>query len=254
MGRGHAVRAAVLGVAMLGIAGPLLAAGTAAPILASELILKSKTPALEYSWRVPPEAALEPALFRAMRATAEAGLKAGQAQAGQDAAEAKKSGYPVRPYTDSRYWTVAADTARLLALSGMIYAYTGGAHGNTGYDTVIWDKAAGKKIAITELFSDRAKARAIIEPLVCTLLADEQKARRGGEKLGGDFDKCPALTEAALLPYGGAGPVASSLRVIFAPYVAGPYVEGSYELTLPWPEAVKPLVKPEYRADLFGSE
>ena len=37
-----------------------------------------------------------------------------------------------------------------------------------------------------------------------------------------------------------------------APYVAGPYAEGSYIVSLPWPEAVRPLVKPVYRQDLFG--
>ena len=242
-----ALAAAVLALAPVG----LTAAAGAAPILASDLILKNNSANLQYSWRVPPEVGVEPGLFEIMRGKAEAGFAAGLAQANADAAQAKKAGFPVHQYTDLRYWTVAADTMRLLALTGQLYGYTGGAHGNTGYDSVIWDRKTKTAISLPSLFSDRAKARAIIEPLVCKALAAEQKERRGGQKLP-DFDKCPPLSQATLVPYGGMTPVAHSLRVIYAPYVAGPYVEGSYELTIPWPAAIRPLVKPEFREDLFG--
>ena len=227
-------------------------AAGAAPILASDLILKSNTANLQYSWRVPPEVGVEPPLFEVMRGKAQAGFAAGLAQANADATAAKKAGFPVHQYTDLRYWTVTADTTRLLALTGLLYGYTGGAHGNTGYDSVIWDRKTRTAISLPSLFSDRAKARAIIEPLVCKALAAEQKERRGGQKMAPEFEKCPPLSQATLVPYGGMTPVAHSLRVIFAPYVAGPYAEGSYEITIPWPEAVKPLVKPEFREDLFG--
>jgi len=227
-------------------------AASAAPILASDLILKNNTAHLQYSWRVPPEVGVEPKLFELMHAKAEAGLAAGLAQANADAVTAKKAGYPVHQYSDLRYWTVTADTARLLALTGQLYGYTGGAHGNSGWDSVIWDRKAQALVPLPALFSDRVKARAIIEPLVCKALAAEQAERRDGQKMAPEFEKCPSLTQATLVPYGGLTPVAHSLRVIFAPYVAGPYAEGSYELTIPWPESVKPLVKPEYREDLFG--
>jgi len=229
------------------------ASGTsAAPILASDLILKSNSENLQYAWRVPPEVGVEPALFNAMRAKAEAGLLAGRGQADADAAAAKKAGNPAFQYTDLRYWTIAADTQRLLALTGLLYGYTGGAHGNTGHDSVIWDRKTQAIIALPSLFSDRAAARAILEPLVCKALAKEQAARRGGVKSSPEFEKCPPLAQATLVPYGGMTPVAHSLRVIFAPYVAGPYAEGSYELTVAWPDAIKPLVKSEFREDLFG--
>ena len=230
----------------------LPAAAGAAPILARDLILKNNSANLQYSWRVPPEVGIEPRLFAAMRAKAEANLAAGLTTANRDAAAAAKSGYPVRQYTDLSFWTAAADTTRLMAATGLLYGYTGGAHGNTGYDSVIWDKVAARQIGVPDLFTDRAKARAIMEPVVCKALADERARRRQGARLGGDFDKCPPLTQATIVPYSGPSPVANQVRVIFAPYVAGPYVEGSYELTLGWPEAVKPLVKPQYRADLFG--
>lgn len=228
------------------------APAAAAPILASDLILRNNTATLQYLWRVPPEVGIQPQLFAEMRGQAEARLAKAKEAADAGAADAKKNNYPFRQYTDMATWTLAADTGRLLAVVGELYGFTGGAHGNSGFDSVIWDEKLQKRIGLPDLFTDRAKARAIMEPVVCKALAAEQAKRRGGQKLGGDFDKCPALTSATIVPYGGFAPVAYQAKVIFAPYVAGPWAEGAYELKLGWPEALRPLVRPEYRADLFG--
>jgi len=254
MGMRLSLSAVVAAAVALTVSVVAVAAGTAAdaPILARDLILKNNSANLQYGWRVPPEVGIEPALFHMMHAKAEAGLVAGLGQANADAAAAKKAGDPVHQYTDLRYWDVAADTTRLLALIGQVYGYTGGAHGNSGFDTVIWDRKSQAVIGLPSLFSDRVKARAILEPLVCAALAKEQAARRGGVKAAPEFEKCPPLEQASVVPFGGMAPVAHSVRVIYAPYVAGPYVEGSYEITLPWPAAIKPLVKPEFREALFG--
>lgn len=225
---------------------------SAAPILASDLILRNNTATLQYLWRVPPEVGIEPKLFAEMREQAEARLHSAKAAADADAVNAKKMAIPFRQYTDMATWTVAADTPRLLAVVADLYGFTGGAHGNAGFDSVIWDTKLQQRIAMPDLFADRAKARAILEPLVCKALAAEQAKRRNGAKLGNGFDKCPPLTSATVVPYGGFAPVAYQVQVMFAPYVAGPWVEGSYVLKLGWPDALKPLVKPEYRADLFG--
>ncbi|MEY3269487.1 MAG: hypothetical protein RL480_2247 [Pseudomonadota bacterium] len=55
-----------------------------------------------------------------------------------------------------------------------------------------------------------------------------------------------------IVPYAGLATAARQVRVLVGPYVAGPYAEGSYIITLPWPEAVQPFVKPQYRPALFG--
>ena len=41
--------------------------------------------------------------------------------------------------------------------------------------------------------------------------------------------------------------------MLLGPYAAGSYAEGSYLITLPWPEGIETLVKPAYKADLFGT-
>jgi hypothetical protein len=55
-----------------------------------------------------------------------------------------------------------------------------------------------------------------------------------------------------IVPYAGLATTARQVRVLIGPYVAGPYAEGSYIITLPWPKAVQLFVKPQYRPALFG--
>lgn len=219
---------------------------------ASDLMIRQSSPNIEWRWRVAPEAATQPALLASMRATAlKAAVKA-RSDAAADAVSAQKSGFPFRPYETISDWSLAADTPHLLALAGETYSFTGGAHGNTGYAARIWDKTAKRSIPIDALFTDWPRAQAIIEPAFCKALAVEQRRRLGTEPLN-DMNACPKLSEQPMLPWAGIGSRAAQLRVLVAPYVAGSYAEGSYLITLPWPDTVRGLVKPAYRADLFGT-
>ncbi len=235
------------------LAAVLLASpGLAAPrvIPASDLLIRQSSPNLSWRWRAPPEAATQPALLQQLRTAALAEAKAATADAARDAASAKRDGFPFRRYDYITDWSLAADTPRLLALAGQTYAYTGGAHGNTGYAAKIWDKTAKRAIPIDALFSDWPRARKLIEPAFCRALAEEQK-RRIGEATP-PSTPCPKLSEQPIVPWGDLGTGARQFRVLVAPYVAGSYAEGSYLITVMWPDALKSLVKPAYRNDLFG--
>jgi Deacetylase PdaC len=227
------------------LAGPALAAPAVIP--ASDLLINATTPHIDWRWRMAPEAATQPALFAAMRKAALADAAKARSAAAADAAEAAKAGYPFRRYDSISDWSLAADTPRLLALAGESYAYTGGAHGNTSHAPKIWDKTARRSIAFAALFSDWAKARALLEPAYCAALAREQTARGGNP-----MNNCPKLAEQPVVPFAGLGRQAKQFRVLLAPYVAGSHAEGSYLITLPWPDGIRPLVKPVYRDDLFG--
>ncbi len=240
---------------LLALAGGIVALATptlAAPIPASQLIIRQSSPATSWRWRAPPETAEAPALLKAMRGEALKAAARDRAQALRDAAAAAKGGFPFRKYETVTDWSLAADTSRLLALAGEIYAFTGGAHGNTGYAAKLWDKTARRPLTIDQLFTDWPRARKLIEPAFCKALATMQAERRGGKPSGGDFDACPKISESPIVPWGGLGTRALQFRVLVGPYVAGPYSEGSYLVTAPWPEAVRPLTKAAYRADLFG--
>ncbi|PZN94717.1 MAG: hypothetical protein DCF31_08720 [Alphaproteobacteria bacterium] len=226
---------------------PALAAPRVIP--ASDLLIRQTSANLTWRWRAPPETATQPALLRQLRATALKDAAKAGADAGRDAASAKKDGFPFRRYEFVTDWSLAADTPNLLALSGLVYSFTGGAHGNTGYASKIWDKQAKRAISIDALFTDWPRARRLIEPAFCRALAEEQKRRIGN---AGPDSACPKLAEQPIVPWGEFGARAPQLRVLLGPYVAGSYAEGSYLITLPWPQGVKSLVKPAYRNDLFA--
>lgn len=241
----------ILVIAAVLLAGPVLAKGAVA-VPASALVIEQVSPAIDWRWRVAPEVGGQPALLRAMRAEALAEAARARAGAARDAAAAKTAGVPFRQYDSVADWSRAANTARLLALVGEVYSYTGGAHGNSGFAVRIWDKTARQSVPVSALFSDWPRARKLIEPVYCAALAREQAERRVGQPVAAEFDACPKLSEQPIVPFGGLGRRAGQFRVLLGPYVAGPYVEGSYVVTAPWPEAVRSLVKPVYRSDLFG--
>lgn len=231
------------------LATPALAAPRIIP--ASDLIIQQASPNIDWRWRAAPEAATQPALLASMRAGALKAAAKARIDAAADAASAKKAGFPFRRHEIINDWSLAADTPHLLALVGETYAFTGGAHGNTGYEARIWDKTAKRSVSIDALFSNWPRARAIIEPAFCKALREEQ-TRRLGSAPTSDMNACPKLSEQPIVPWGGLGTQAGQLRVLVGPYVAGSYAEGSYLITLPWPDAVRALVKPGFRRDLFG--
>jgi len=243
------------------LAAPALAAPVlAAPALskprvvpASDLLIRQSTPELDWRWRVAPEAATAPLLLASMRSEALKAAATDRAAAASDAITAKKQGFPFRRHDRLSDWTLAADTQRLLALAGESYSFTGGAHGNTGYSARLWDKAAKRSIAFDALFSDWPRARKLLEPAFCKALLAEQ-TRRLGARPTADMNACPRLSEQPIVPFAGLAPLATQFRVLVAPYVAGSYAEGAYLVTMPWPDAVKPFIKPAYRGDFFGPD
>ena len=222
-------------------------------IPASDLLIRQSTPAINWRWRMAPEAATAPALLVAMRAAALNDAAKAKADAVHDAASARKQGFPFRRYESVADWSLAADTPKLLALAGENYSFTGGAHGNSGYAARIWDKAAKRSIGFEALFSDWPRARKLLEPAFCAALLEEQ-TRRLGARPTSEMNACPKLSEQPIVPFGGLAPLATQFRVLVGPYVAGSYAEGSYLITVPWPDAIKPLIKPAYRGDLFGTD
>lgn len=237
---------------MLALLASPLSAKPPAPIPASALLIRQASPTIDWRWRMAPETATQPALLNAMRSEAQKQAGKDRDAAARDAASAKKAGFPFRKYEMISDWSLATDTPHLLALAGEVYSFTGGAHGNSGFAARIWDKAAKRSVPIDALFNDWPRARKLLEPVFCKALADEQARRRGGKPLGNDFDTCPKLSEQPIVPFGGLSRRAGQFRVLVAPYVAGPYSEGSYLVTAPWPDALRALVKPAYRGDLFG--
>ncbi|QMW21689.1 PdaC/SigV domain-containing protein [Sandaracinobacteroides saxicola] len=215
------------------------------------LLIRERGAALDYRWTAAPEMVLAPALLKALRAEALKDLGAARVAAERDAAEARKGGFPVRRYTTQVRWTAEAETPRLLVFVASTYAYTGGAHGNSGTSALIWDRATQRRVAFRDLFSDGAAVMKSLWPRWCKALDEERAKRRGGAAMEG-FSACPAAKEVTLVPTG--SDLIWGVKVVADPYVAGPYAEGSYAVTLRLEDGELKLLKPAYKASFTDGD
>ncbi|HWK35750.1 DUF4163 domain-containing protein [Sphingomonas sp.] len=171
--------------------------------------------------------------------------------------EAKAGDFPYRAYDSSVEWKTVTDTPRLLSLSAQTYAYTGGAHGMPGYAAMVWDKVAGQRLDPVALFTSKEAIQTALGAGFCDRL-DTERAKRRGEPVkrgkGDDdpFNDCPKVEEATLILGSTDRAAINRIGLLVGPYVAGPYAEGSFDLTLPVTPAVLAAVKPEYR-DAFAA-
>ena len=232
------------------VAGAAAGAPVAAPrpILATDLIAEARTPALEWRWRAPPEAALEPALFARLVRERDAA----RARAAAAGARDRRDPGPGRPHTLDQRWTAPFADDRLIVLLGETYAYTGGAHGNLGHIGRLWDRRRGRMITLADLFTDWPRAALSVESAACAALRAQKARRLAPNTLPADWT-CPPLADAVLVPAGRMGP-GTLVHAIYSPYVAGSYAEGSYDVQFEWPDAARALARPEWRSTLFGAQ
>lgn len=106
-----------------------------------------KTDLLEFLYAWPAEASAVPQITAKLRKDMESGKVDALKMAADDRKSAQQSGFPFHAHSLETRWTVAADTPRFLSLRSSRYTYTGGAHGMTGYDVLLWDKARKRKPA-----------------------------------------------------------------------------------------------------------
>lgn len=240
-----------------------VAAETAAPTpppappapKAAAVKVSEKNDLYEFTYAYPAQAAAIPAL----KAQLDADMAKAKAEIARDASDGKKDAtandYPFNPYFHSTEWKVVTDLPGWLSLSTLVGLYTGGAHPNYAFDALLWDKTANKRVEPLALFTSKAAlAQAITRPF-CAALAKERLKKRGEVWQGdgiSDFEQCiDPLAQVIIL--GSAGRQGfDRIGFLIAPYNAGPYAEGSYEVTLPVTPAVLAAVKPEYRAAFAG--
>lgn len=174
---------------------------------------------------------------------------ASQAREGRD--EAKKSGYDFQPHDRSVAWQVVADLPGWLSLSATSGGFSGGAHPNHGFDAMVWDKAANQRRKASDLFQSPAALSKAIRATFCSEI-DKQRAERRGEPVIRDsddpFSECIDPLESIVILGSSNKRTFDRVGILVAPYEAGPYVEGDYEVTLPVTQAVLAAVRPEYRS------
>lgn len=174
-------------------------------------------------------------------------------QAREAQADAKDQGFPYNAYAEGTKWQVVTDTPRFLSLSADIYSYTGGAHPNSGTTSLVWDREAKRALKPLDFFTSPQALSAAVETSYCEALNKERAKRRGEPVNKGDtmFGNCPAAGELTVLLGSSNGKTFNRIGFIADPYVAGPYAEGGYDITVPVTDEVMKVVRPAY-ADAFS--
>lgn len=148
-------------------------------------------------------------------------------------------------------WQVVADLPRWLSLSATHYGYTGGAHGGTVYDALVWDRDKGVAVKPVDMFRSSAAIDGAAQAQFCDLL-DAERAKRRGKPVVRDTEwstDCIAPVANSTVIVGSKGWRAFDRIGFLVPaYNAGAYAEGTYEITLPMTPALLDAVKPEYRS------
>ncbi len=145
------------------------------------------------------------------------------------------------------------NTPRFLSLSSDISTYTGGAHGMTSFDTLIWDRNRAIRLKPLDLFTSGEAFDAAIRKPFCDAIV-RAKAARGiapSDDPDGIFDKCPAASTQTVWLGSSDGKYLDRLTIGIAPYEIGPYAEGNYKINVPVTGALVKVVKPEYQRDFL---
>jgi len=156
--------------------------------------------------------------------------------------------------------TTKGETPRLLSLARKYWAFTGGAHGNGATSALLWDRNLNREIAFSSLFNSNAAVPAVLRSSYCAALDRERKKRRSPDYQPGggnpslasafsNFDNCPKFSDLALIPTdSNRDGRFDRIHLIAAPYTAGSFAEGEYDISLPVTMQLIAALKPEYRS------
>jgi hypothetical protein len=225
--------------------------GQPAPPAAKPFSQEVKSDLIEFNFSWPAEASAIPELVK--RFQAEMGKEKAELIAGaeDDKAMRKKMGGDFNAFLATTAYETAGQSPRLLSLRSDGSGYTGGAHGYAGTSALLWDREVKQEVKFADLFADKANQDRLLIQRWCDALNQARQEKRGEPVgSGGLFDDCPALSEIAIIPVdSNKDGRFDHLLLIASPYVAGPWVEGAYEIDLKvTPDLISGL-KAEYRPE-----
>ena len=175
------------------------------------------------------------------------------ADAHKDRAQQSADGIEVPAYSHTIAWKISAETPKLVSVFAQEDDFRGGAHPNSTFQAVLWDKAKKQEIPSKALFAPGADMKAV-DAYVCRQI-EAQRSKRLQEpttQAASGFS-CPALAESRLILVPSTlKDHAGAIDALFAPYEVGPYVEGPYEIRVPQAQ-LKGVLAPEY-ADQFAGD
>lgn len=228
------------------VAAALLVASSTAP---RPVRIEHDSGALQFSYSWPGEAAAIPALDRKFRAELAKAYHEALANGRDDQKLYRAQQREGAQDFYSMTWTSAGETDRLLSLESELSTFAGGAHPNTSYDALIWDRKLKHQTSMDALMSGPGRLAAVTRSQYCKALDQERTKRREGEKLDlPEFSACPKYSDLAIAPVdSNRNGRFDAIQFVASPYLAGPYVEGEYAIKVPVSRKLIEALKPEFR-------
>jgi hypothetical protein len=213
--------------------------------------IQRDSPALEFTYEWPAQAAAIPALDRRFKTEAEREYRRHLTLGREDKRlyQQQQRGSVTDFY--SKKWSTAGESPRLLSLQYEHATYTGGAHPNTDYGALLWDKKLNREIRAGSLFLHAASFETLTRKRYCSALMQERSKRRGKDWQVGvpEFNQCPEYSDLAIAPIDkDRNGRFDAIAFVASPYTAGPYSEGEYEVVLPVTRRMIAAMKPLYRS------
>ncbi len=207
----------------------------------------------QVSLTLPEPIKLYPELHTRLYNDGQAKLSAFIEQAHKDRAEQSADGFPIPAYYQNINWKIAAQSTRLVSLYAEQEDFEGGAHPNSTFQTLLWDKSKNDLIATGHLFNTAADMKPV-DAYLCHQIEAERSKRAGSpvSQSASGFT-CPKLADSRLIliPSTLDGKV-GAIDALFAPYDVGPYAEGPYEIRIPQ-SLLRDVIAPEF-TDQFAGE
>ncbi|MCT2401140.1 DUF3298 and DUF4163 domain-containing protein [Novosphingobium mangrovi (ex Huang et al. 2023)] len=204
----------------------------------------------EFSYSYPDAAGAIPGFRDLLDAQLHAARERLESSARDDRNAAQKDGFPYHQHSYGAKWEVVTDLPGWLSLSAKIYTYTGGAHGMSAFNSLLWDRRGEAVRKPRDLFTSTDALRNAIREPFCDAL-DKQREKRRGEPVQRDsgqmFSECIDPVAQTLILGSSNRKTFDRIGILVGPYEAGPYAEGTYEVTLPVTGAVMATLKPQYR-------
>jgi hypothetical protein len=211
------------------------------------------TPDATVKLAIAPAIAAWPQLRQKLYSEGVAELKKDVETARSDRAHIAGEGFPNPAYEHGLTWSLSASTPRLVSLKGTWSSYTGGAHPNSGFNSLTWDTNLGQSINRSELFLPDGPGDAAVQKALC----DGIGLARAAKGVAPDSDPgtwpCPKWRDAELVLVASTTPgKLGGVDFLFDPYAIGSYAEGPYEVVVPY-AAVRGVLAPAYAGEFGGA-
>ncbi|MBZ0297265.1 MAG: DUF3298 and DUF4163 domain-containing protein [Anaerolineae bacterium] len=135
-------------------------------------------------------------------------------------------------YSNGYTWTLDENvqvfhySEDVISIVFQVYEFTGGAHGNTNYNTVTYDLAADEVVTLDDVFQAGSDPFAIIAPIV-----EEELTLRLGEMADTSWIEEGSGENPANYQYFALTP--DSLMIFFPPYQIAAYAAGTQTVEIP---------------------